>query len=412
MTSRNDLLNDFTVALQKGPEPTESSWAKGALAVLDANVMLDAYELKRVAIAELQRAFAELASAKRLIVPRHAYLEFLFNRSRKVAELHKQISAQRSRLSDIIHPLATQAAIFPRLQTVLDNLRPALGAYQTQLGETLSEIASWSWDDPIARMYQQTLAPTVYTLDHQSAPPLLDAKTRAELEIPPGYKDKQKKQNADGDFEIWKSIIAVGAERKCDVIFVTNETKSDWYVAGADGLAMPRYELLLEFRQITGHHFHIVPFDKFLNLAGAKPETVNDARRVRTRRTVVSSPRLLVEAQRLIDQTRKLATQYELRITKEQSSFARRGSPLNELRKHAVKLEDLSMEIMAEYNRDLRAKVELVHSALMDHLDESEPAFDLPIPASSPMELRAIGDALEGVVNAVEESERREWRVD
>jgi hypothetical protein len=315
VASRNDILNDFAIALKEGPDSIESSWGKGAIAVLDANVMLDVYELKRVAISELQRAFEELVQNKRLIVPKHAYLEFLFNRPRKVAELHKQISIHRSRLSEIIHPLATQAAIFPDLQSVLENLRPALNAYQAKLGETLAEIAAWAWDDPISRMYRQVLAPVVYVPEAATPTPILDSKTRAELEIPPGYKDKQKRQNADGDFEIWKTIISAAHERKSDVVFVTNESKGDWIVTGAEGLFMPRYELLVEFRQLTGHHFYILPFDKFLNLVGAKPETVSEVRRARSRRTpVVSTSRLLTEAEGLVGQIRQLAAQFEQKI--------------------------------------------------------------------------------------------------
>ena len=105
-------------------------------------------------------------------------------------------------------------------------------------------------------------------------------------QIPPGYKDAETKEGIRqyGDLIIWKEILRYASQKKCDVIFVTNDAKPDWSMVCEDNnerkdrctegskdnlkdekkskkraenplpeeIGNPRKELLAEFEEETG----------------------------------------------------------------------------------------------------------------------------------------------------------------
>ncbi len=74
---------------------------------------------------------------------------------------------------------------------------------------------------------------------------------RYENEIPPGYKDEEDKIAFQmyGDLILWFQIIDYAKEKKCPIIFVTNDVKEDWWHQENENT--PRHELLYEFKDKT-----------------------------------------------------------------------------------------------------------------------------------------------------------------
>src|SRR4051794_29707537 len=73
---------------------------------------------------------------------------------------------------------------------------------------------------------------------------------------------------------IWRTLLRVGGEKKRNVIFVSNDLKSDWMVKSGDDALFPRAELVDEFNRETEYHFWMMPFSRFLALLGAASTTV------------------------------------------------------------------------------------------------------------------------------------------
>lgn len=112
-----------------------------------------------------------------------------------------------------------------------------------------------------------------------------EAEQRYAQKIPPGYKDAVDKQAPDkyGDFVIWKEIIAFSIQNKKDIIFITDDTKEDWFSKSDEGKTLgPRPELLTEFHALTSQKCYIYQANRFFEFANnhfalsIAPQTIID----------------------------------------------------------------------------------------------------------------------------------------
>lgn len=97
---------------------------------------------------------------------------------------------------------------------------------------------------------------------------LKEGELRYKYNLPPGYEDAKTKEGVDkfGDLIMWKEIIK-NTERipKKHVVFVTSDTKADWFRKKQNLVVSPREELISEFK-----HYHpekeliLIPFDNYI----------------------------------------------------------------------------------------------------------------------------------------------------
>lgn len=123
------------------------------------------------------------------------------------------------------------------------------------------------------------------------------ADIRFALQIPPGWKDKCKKSYAKyGDVILWFQLLDYASSYKKNIIFVTDDRKSDWYMSREEskGRAKPRPELVQEMLVEAGVLIHIYQGDeffdqasKFLNLKSI-PNVIEDVRAITEQNTVGS----------------------------------------------------------------------------------------------------------------------------
>ena len=94
-----------------------------------------------------------------------------------------------------------------------------------------------------------------------------DGKQRYAEKIPPGYEDKCKEGNKQyGDLIVWKQIIYYAKHNKCHIIFISSDTKEDWYLKEGVQLIMPHPLLLQEFAKETEKHILIYSLELFLKI--------------------------------------------------------------------------------------------------------------------------------------------------
>ena len=104
---------------------------------------------------------------------------------------------------------------------------------------------------------------------------------------PPGYMDANKK-NGDpvGDYLIWIETLEEAARLKVDVLFVTGDTKEDWWRQERGHTKGPNPQLAEEMRNVSGVRLVMLRPSSFLKHAGdilqikISPESVQDAQRV------------------------------------------------------------------------------------------------------------------------------------
>lgn len=96
-----------------------------------------------------------------------------------------------------------------------------------------------------------------------------EGELRYKYNLPPGFKDADKNEGIDkfGDLILWKEIIKRAGEiSEKNIIFVTSDTKSDWFLKNKQNEIMnPREELMSEFKH---HHLEkeiiIIPFEDYI----------------------------------------------------------------------------------------------------------------------------------------------------
>ncbi len=254
---------------------------KGTIA-LDANILLDLYRIGADQRAQILKLFEKAAVRPRMWIPYQAAYEYQKNRL-KVAKQHKpqygNLVNKVLDLRELLTPTLNEirdADVRREISIVLDtNLKPAVEAIQAALKEfekqhviAYEEIRS---SDPLRRSIDQ-----IFRDKFQVGPKLSDkeiderkekAKDRYEKEIPPGYKDKNKSENAEGDALVWFEILDHASAIDRPVLLVTSDVKEDWYSRDSGHTIGPRVELRAEFAAVSSHPYHQVSLSSFLHLA-------------------------------------------------------------------------------------------------------------------------------------------------
>lgn len=254
-----------------------------ALVVLDANVLLAPYRTSAAALDEIKRIYAKLKREGRLLVPAQAAREFAKNRPNLVAALHKLVRDARSLGINGRYdapPAVVDTPEHKRAAEALAQIQTALRSYREALNGLADKIAGWQRADPILDVYGELFdSATVRELSLTSEVVEEIRKGRYEAKVPPGYKDKGKDDGGGGDLIIWLTILESAASAGRDTIFVTEETKEDWFHRADGEPVFLRYELAEEYAAATsGRTLTHMTLSNLLAAFGAKETVVREVK--------------------------------------------------------------------------------------------------------------------------------------
>lgn len=250
---------------------------KEGMVVLDANVLLQAYELPKESREALLDTLERLKT--RLWIPYQVGLEF---QSRRLQVIARQLGE----LDGIIERAVLG---FQKLQSEIDGLelhkqgvevddaglKEGLAKAEAELriivGKTRASAAQVSQDDPIRErmdaLFEGRVGPPPAS---QDAVEVMNeaAQRRYECAIPPGFKDVNKDRDPPkaglyargirferkyGDYYLWVQTLAhvrdTGAKA---VLFVTSDAKRDWWQEVKDVTVGPLPALVREMQQEGG----------------------------------------------------------------------------------------------------------------------------------------------------------------
>lgn len=94
-----------------------------------------------------------------------------------------------------------------------------------------------------------------------------ECKWRYANEIPPGFKDSDKKQNACGDLILWFQLLDIAKEKQSPLIFITDDKKEDWWWKSFGKTIGPRPELIEEMYNEAEVEFYMYGTDRFMEFA-------------------------------------------------------------------------------------------------------------------------------------------------
>lgn len=246
-------------------------WKIG-LIVLDANVLLNLYGYSSNTRDDLLDGLA--TAPDRLWLPHQAAAEFHLGRPRvieqqrtKCGEALKALDqALKAIYSDTSHPFVP-----PELRTQLEKAQAAVQREVQKARKGLEKMLSK--EDPILARVLTLFEGRVGDGPTQEEREALyaEAATRYKYRIPPGFADQEKPDDRKfGDFVLWKQMVRQAADRELPILFVTDDTKSDWWWKPPGKAASVLPALRVEMDQASGQPFQMYEALVFIEEAKAR----------------------------------------------------------------------------------------------------------------------------------------------
>lgn len=228
---------------------------ESAIFVFDTNTLLHLYRYSKNTRNDFMQVLQNIKNS--LWIPYQVALEFQQNRLNVIRESqkkYKELDAVLGNIEDIIknsHNYGQYDDVLPIYKRVLKSVKH----YANKLERMRKEVSDFDFRndkilDFITELYENKVG------DEQKEEELeeiyKEGKKRYENLIPPGYKDMKEKdtnRHIYGDLIIWKELIKEAKSAKKDIIFITADTKEDWWLKFNGKTISPRSELVKEFSQ-------------------------------------------------------------------------------------------------------------------------------------------------------------------
>ena len=236
----------------------------------DANVLLRLYK----STIETRQVFFETLKrlGERVFLPHQAAAEYLRNRLNVISarsdryaavadEADKLVTFVESTLQE--HALLNGKGMVAAAKAAADKIRESVETGVKNepdflhSDDLLMEIAEL-FKSGTGKPYEQQRLKEIFAAGAQ----------RYSQRIPPGYKD-DKKGDPDkyGDLLIWWQLIDEAKAKGKSIIFVTGDTKEDWWLQHNGETFGPRPELRQEMLELAGFDFYMYTVPKFLEYA-------------------------------------------------------------------------------------------------------------------------------------------------
>jgi len=260
----------------------EPLW-QDAIFAFDTNVLLNLYVYHATARKEWFDILKKLKTENRLFMPYQVAYEYhlgiagRIDKARKAGVNSSDLKCEIQSVNELL-----KNSVLMHSKDVLDSLEKK----QTEAQKKITDIAKQfenelstqidKWKSQFESDWKSTrdsLAEAFSECTANSPPPSTisarcdDAEKRYSQNIPPGYKDASKREaefgNKYGDALIWFELMDAAKLRKKNLIFVTFDSKGDWWDKGHEGHSKPRKELINEMTVKSGTLFHLSTAKRF-----------------------------------------------------------------------------------------------------------------------------------------------------
>jgi hypothetical protein len=226
-------------------------WSKATFS-FDANVLLDLYKSEPETN---EQFFSVLEKLKdRIWLSHQAALEFYDNRAGVISRARKELASITEMSKTAPHFLRTKASnkITEILSEESEHLRDFLD--NDPIESRLNKLFSGKVGEPYKNLHDK----------------YIEAEQRFRLKVPPGFRDVPEKQDYKkyGDVILWFQLLDHGHDSKHSLIFVTGDSKTDWWLVGEQKKKYgPRPELAQELKAYAGVEFHMYTPSQFIKHA-------------------------------------------------------------------------------------------------------------------------------------------------
>jgi hypothetical protein len=261
-------------------KPTEvefdAIW-KEAILVLDTCVMLNLYSYSE----STSNGFLNLISEfeDRLWIPHQVALEFHKRRCSvilKETKYYEEVENEFKKIKDILHSKKRQPHITPEL---LNRFEEIMVDINLEFEESKSKFLFT--EDKICEKITELFNGKVggNSTDIDLVEIYKEGGNRYSKKTPPGFSDAKKPEPEKyGDYVLWCQLIEHAKKLKLPVIFVTDDTKEDWWaIAGENRIIGPRPELRQEFRSKTNRDIYIYSSETFIHFAKERGKKMSES---------------------------------------------------------------------------------------------------------------------------------------
>jgi hypothetical protein len=257
------------------PDILNDIWGR-CLFVLDANVLLSLYRYSNETRSELFEIFKLLND--RLWVPHQVASEYLVNRVSVIGQQVKVYEDAVKSVEDLRRSFENPKQ-HPFVQD--ETLRVAIVSFEKiveDLGLNKKAYLQKIEVDDVKAGLEELLEGRVgeSLTEEEVADVLLAGPLRYLQKTPPGYKDAKKGGDSDlaadklkpyGDYIVWRQTLAKAKADGLPVIFVTGDSKEDWWSIYSGKPLEPHPQLVDEFVKAVGQNFYMYLPEKFMGRA-------------------------------------------------------------------------------------------------------------------------------------------------
>ena len=278
------MKNKFSSYYRPTPEWFNELWQTCTF-VVDANVLLNLYRYSHSTSEEFLTLLESVQ--ERFWIPYQAALEY---QQRRLDVISSQTRAytETMRLSQDLkdslsssrkHPFANEEIVEKTLG-LLNDLESDLKKRQEEREKLLSDDPLQIrlgnlFTDKVGERFTEKKEQEIYQRGDE----------RFELKIPPGYMDSAKSESKKyGDLKIWFEIIDYAKREKKNIIFITDDSKEDWWLEHKGRIIGPRPELIDEIQNEAEISFYMYRPGVFMQYANEhlqqeiKPESISEIR--------------------------------------------------------------------------------------------------------------------------------------
>jgi hypothetical protein len=359
------MRSEFHGFYRPTKEEFDGMWESAIIAV-DANVLLNLYTYSVPTSEAILALLSEFSD--RMWLPHQVALEYHENRCGIILKEFKQYEDIAKMLEEVgkalrankRHPYLTQE-LAEKFETIETEIKADL---QIGAEKHRNLIAADVICDKLTNLFEGRVGAATKTEELEKI--YKEGAIRYSNKIPPGYSDAKKPEpNRYGDLILWYQLIEHAKLCKKPVIFVTDDSKEDWWTIAGDQKVGPRHELRHEFRSKTTHDIYIYSTDQFAEVARQRGKALAE--------TAIKEIEI-ASRDRLQDSVDERAQEVRLRDPLEQylkqREMLERG--LQDHLKHARIHQDM-VEALASANpleQHLKQR-EMLERGLQDHLQHA-----------------------------------------
>ncbi|UOQ90163.1 PIN-like domain-containing protein [Agromyces endophyticus] len=281
-------------------------WNDGVV-ILDTNALLNLFRYT----ADTRNSFLTLLAERveSLWLPHQVGLEFHRRRlevinmqGRAFVDIDESLTSAKNSVQAAInkfkrHPSLDTAGLSELLETSIRDIANGLAkARASHDADVVGAHAIEATFDSITALYEGKVGEPFGDSELKAIHD--EGEVRYAESIPPGYKDKAKDGTAKyGDLVLWRQILDYGRAMQKPAIFVTDDSKEDWWYIVEGKTQGPRVELIDEYFDSAKARIHFYSPERFLAYAQERgsqisASSLDEVEQVSTARAGRSAPQV------------------------------------------------------------------------------------------------------------------------